>query len=333
MTARKDSAAEPAAPDVRSLRVAVTGAGGFVGRRLCLRLEAGGADVVALTRRTHTALAGRECVVPDVTAARELDAALAGCTAVVHLAAVTHAGAGRADAGVFETVNVEGTRAVARAARRAGATRLVFLSSIKVNGEAAGPGTMHPAAFSPADEPAPVDDYGRSKLAAERLLEPYAAELRVTVLRPPLVYGPGQKGNLAHLMRVVGRGCPLPFAAIANRRSLLHVDNLADAILAALGPRKPAYACYTLADVDVSTPALVRAMAEALGTDARQFPVPVALLRAAGLLTGRRGAVDRLTGSLLVDASAARTALGWDPARTLAHGLGLAAASEARAGR
>lgn len=323
-----DDDLDPAGPvSLVGRRVAVTGASGFVGSRLCARLVESGAEVIAITRRMGTAPCGQEYACPDLLNGRNLAPLLEGCDAVTHLAAVTHAGAAAADTARFHAVNVDGTRSVAESACAAGVPRFVFLSSIKVNGESSGAGLAR--ALSVADAPSPEDDYGRSKLAAERLLETLAGDLSITVLRPPLVYGPGQRGNLQSLMNAVANGWPLPFGLVKNQRSLVHVDNLVDAVLLALQPRSAPFECFTLADVDVSTPGLVRAMARALGVRARLVKVPVGALRFLATLGGRRALASRLTGNLRVDSRVIREVLGWSPAHTLDDGL-LAAAVHAR---
>jgi nucleoside-diphosphate-sugar epimerase len=197
--------------------------------------------------------------------------------------------------------------------------RFVFLSSIKVNGEA-----THGRAFTADDTPHPEDAYGISKREAEDALHDIADRtgLEVVVLRPPLVYGPGVKGNLRALMRAIDRGIPLPLASIANRRSLVGIDNLIPAIaLAATHPAAAGRTFLVSDGEDLSTPQLVRAIASGLGRRARLLPCPVALLRLAGRVTGRSAAVDRLASSLEVDASALRQALGWQPLVPPAVGL------------
>jgi nucleoside-diphosphate-sugar epimerase len=292
-----------------------------VGRALLPVLAARGMECVAAVRRGTVPGAGRVVAVGDIGAGTDWGAALAGCDAVVHLAARVHVMRESAPDPVaaFRAVNTAGTGRLARAAVAAGVKRLVFLSSVKVHGEDSGA-----RAFGERDEPAPADAYALSKWEAELELARVAAGtgLAVTVLRPPLVYGPGAGGNFARLVSALRRGLPLPFASIRNRRSLVYVENLADAIAACL--REPAAAgrTFLVSDgEDLSTPELLRRCARAMGVRARLLPCPPALLRAAGTLTGRRAAVERLTGSLAVDSGAIRAALHWRPPFTVDEAL------------
>jgi nucleoside-diphosphate-sugar epimerase len=296
-------------------RVLVTGANGFVGRALCRALATRGADVVAVTRGPST-IAGATRVVPvgDLTEFDGWADLLEGVDGVAHLAALTHDGASHADTARFRAVNVDVSAKLVAAARRV--RHFVYLSSIKVNGDGARDHATAAHGYSCADEPAPEDDYGRSKLAAERALAnawPRDGGA-LTILRPPLVYGPGQKGNLPNLMTLVAKRVPLPFAAIENRRSLIYVDNLVDAVCAALGIATPGVRCYTVADGALSTPQLVRALASGLGVQARLFSMPAGMMRALAMSPFIGGRLRRLTGSLLVDSGAARADLGWQPA-------------------
>jgi nucleoside-diphosphate-sugar epimerase len=215
-------------------------------------------------------------------------------------------------------VNVDGTRRLAEAAAAHGVRRFLFLSSVKVNGEATGE-----APFTEADPPRPEDPYGITKWEGEQALWEVAARSRMeaVVLRAPLVYGAGVKGNFLRLMNVVARGVPLPLASVRNRRSLVYLGNLIDAIAICLAAPRAAGRTYLVSDgEDVSTPALVRALGGALGTPARLVPCPVALLRLAAVLV-HRADIARLTGSLQVDTSRIRNELGWRAPCSLLAGL------------
>ena len=298
-------------------RVLITGANGFIGRALCAHLGAQGVVVTAVTRDITTLPgAARVQAVGDFTEVRDWAALIADNDAVVHLAALTHGGTRRASSARFRAINVDVSVRVAEAALACGIQRFVYLSSIKVNGESSSrdKGGIH--AYTGSDLPMPADDYGRSKLAAEqalRALWPFAASA-LTILRPPLVYGPGQKGNLVRLMGLVARGVPLPCGAIDNRRSLIYVENLVEAVVCALGVAVPGVRCYTVADVDVSTPQLVRALARGLGVQARLIGLPMYCLRRLTRWPLLGSSVRSLTDSLVVDASAIRAELGWRPA-------------------
>jgi len=317
------SAGEPVRAAPLPSRILVTGATGLVGNALIpLLLEAG--CKVRATARHHPAApwaAHPDCefVAHDI----ETDpvALVRNIDAVVHLAARVHV---MRDTSIDpwaenRRINTQATLALARAAVAAGTGQLVFMSTIKVNGEAT---TDHP--FTEADTPQPEDAYGTSKHEAEQQLAALAAgsHLGITILRPPLVYGVGVKGNLASLARAVERGLPLPLGAIPNRRSFVYAGNLADATIAALRQPVSGARTYLVSDgEDLSTTALIRAMAAAMQRPARLIPVPPALLRLAGKLTGRSSAVDRLLGSLVIDSSRIRRELGWTPRYTVREGL------------
>jgi nucleoside-diphosphate-sugar epimerase len=259
--------------------------------------------------------------VGDIGPATRWDEALRGVDAVVHLAARVHVRVRSAPAAIaaYRRVNTAGTERLALAAAAAGVRRFVFLSTLKVNGEA-----TQARPFTESDPPAPQDAYARAKWEAEQALHRIGARtgMEVVILRPPLVYGPGVKANFLALLKAVARGLPLPLGAIDNRRSLVYVGNVADAIVKCLEHPAAAGQTFLVRDgEDVSTPELVRRLARALGVKPRLFPVPPSWLSFAGQLTGRRDAVDRLIGSLAIDDAKIREALGWVPPYTLDEGL------------
>lgn len=309
--------------------VLVTGASGFVGLRLCARLAEAGYSVKAAVRRKCASLATftpAVCIVPvgDIGPDTDWQAAVTGVDMVVHLAARAHTIRDSASNPLahYRRINVAGSERLARAASAAGVSRLIYMSSIKVNGE-----TTVNAPFRESDAPAPLDAYGRSKWEAEQALSRIAAEtgLGVTVLRAPLIYGPGVKGNVARLLRWIERGLPLPFASIVNRRSLIYLENLIDATLAVICHPAPGRT-YLVSDVhDLSTPQLIRALARGLDKPPRLLAFPPSLLRLAGACTGQLDAIGRLVGSLQIDASRIGAELGWRPAHDPEQGLILTA--------
>jgi nucleoside-diphosphate-sugar epimerase len=215
----------------------------------------------------------------------------------------------------FRRVNTEGTLNLARQAAAAGVKRFVFLSSVKVNGEITRRGCL----FRADDVSAPEDAYGLSKLEAEQGLIALASEtgMGVVIIRPPLVYGPGVKGNFASMVRWLRKGIPLPFGTVHNQRSLVALENLVDFIaLCAQPERSPCAAneVFLISDgEDISTSELMRKAARAYGLEARLLPVPAPWIYAAATIFGKGAVAQRLLGSLAVDNSKARELLGWTP--------------------
>jgi nucleoside-diphosphate-sugar epimerase len=278
------------------MRILVTGASGFIGSALVPALAARGHEVVALER----------AAVGDLAAVKDWPRVLAGAEAAVHLAGIAHRRG--ADLERLRAVNVDAARALGQAAAAAGA-RLIFLSSVKVLGEE--------TAGAPLDESSPLaprDAYGRSKADAEGALRAIA-NLRLTILRPPLVYGPGVKANFLALLRAIGRGWPLPFAGIENRRSLVFVGNLADAVARCVEHPHAEGGTFLVSDgVPLSTPELCRALGAALLREARLFAFPQAWLELAAPMR-------KLTRSLEVDDRSIRRILDWRPPFTFGQGI------------
>jgi nucleoside-diphosphate-sugar epimerase len=246
-------------------------------------------------------------------------AALDGVEGIIHLAARVHLMQDRADdpLAAYRSANTDGTAGLARAAAAAGARRLVFLSTAKVHGERSS------APFREGDPPRPSDPYSISKWEAEQALAATgrATGLEWSVLRPPLVYGPGVGANFLRLLRLADSGLPLPFASIDNRRSLVFVENLADAAVTALLAPAAAGATFLVSDgEDVSTAGLIASLATAMGRPARLFPVPPPLLRLLFQCIGQGAAADRLMHSLQVDGTGLKT-LGWTPPVSMDEGF------------
>jgi nucleoside-diphosphate-sugar epimerase len=302
-------------------RTLVTGASGFIGRALCRELRATSRPCIAVLRKPSPESLCEQVIIGDIGPDTDWLPALQGVDCVVHLAARTHVLNERSadPLAIYRQINVEATRRLAQQAAAAGVRRFVFLSSIKVNGESTG---KHP--FSANDAPQPLDAYGISKREAEDVLRQTGAEtgMEIVILRPPLVYGPGVKGNFLRLLQAVAQGMPLPLGSIKNQRSLIYVGNLVDAIITCMDSPTAAVKTFLVSDgEDVSTPALIRKLGAALETKPRLLPCPPALLLFGAALLGKRAAAIRLTGSLSVDSSALRQELGWKPRFSLDQGL------------
>jgi nucleoside-diphosphate-sugar epimerase len=321
------------APTLNETRecVLVTGANGFAGRSVCRLLLKQGWRVRAVVRDSTQADALRNALeaaqnldvalVPSIGPDTHWQASLRDCKAVVHLAARVHMMRDSAPDPLFEfrRVNREATIQLARDAVAAGVRQFVFTSTVKVHGEDSGSG-----AFRESDAPAPVDPYAISKFEAEQALLALAQAdtLAVTILRSPLMYGPGVRGNFLSLLRAVATGLPLPLGAVANRRSLLYVENFADSIAAALLQPHASNRVFLVSDgEDMSTRELVRRVARALGRPARLLPLPRTLLLLAASCCGKRAAMERLVGNLAVDITSIRSELGWTPPYAVEAGL------------
>lgn len=297
-------------------RVLITGATGFVGQRVCSLLESLGAVVVKASRSSSSQ--PNTFQVSALGSNTDWRKALQGCTAVVHLAARVHVMNDQAVNPLleFRQANTEGTLQLARQAVQAGVKRMVFVSSIKVNGEA--------GHFTAGSKPNPIDPYGISKFEAEEQLLEFGRQsgLEVVVLRPPLVYGPGVKANFLKLLSAVARGIPLPLGAVNNKRSLVFVGNLANAIATCLVHPKAKGRVYLVSDnSDVSTAQLVREMAQAFGRKANLISISPRLMESLAAILGKRAAAQRLLGDLTVSPQALCEELDWKPPFNMQAGM------------
>lgn len=308
------------------MKLLVTGANGFVGRALwgVLRQENHGL-LVGSVRMGEAGVAG---LIPTggITSETDWRGVVRGVGVVVHTAARVHVMQDTvADPlAEYRLVNVQGTLNLAQQAAVAGVRRFVFISSIKVNGDATAPGRP----FSADDEAAPLDPYGVSKMEAEHGLREISAQtgMEVVIIRPPLVYGLGVKANFQLMMRWLARGVPLPFGAINNRRSLVALDNLIDLVVTCIDHPAAANQTFLVSDgADLSTTQLLQRMGQAMGRPARLLPVPPVLLKAGAALLGKPELAQRLCGSLQVDISKTRQLLGWNPPISVDEGLRRAA--------
>lgn len=304
--------------------ILVTGASGFVGAELCAELLRRKMVVRAVVREGATlAMPGCEiAIISGLAAQTDWSGVLEGVATVVHLAARVHVM--REDAShpldEFHTVNVAGTECLARAAAAAGVKRFVYVSSIKVNGEA----TKGDQQFTESSTAAPQDPYGISKWQAEQALQRVSAEtgLELVIVRPPLVYGPKVKGNFLLMLNALRRRLPLPFASVRNRRSLIFIGNLVDALIACSIHPAAAMQTYLVSDgEDVSTPDLLRRIGEAMRSPAVLLPCPPMLLRLGARLFNKSEQADRLLGSLRVDGRKICHELAWTPPYSLQQGL------------
>jgi nucleoside-diphosphate-sugar epimerase len=294
--------------------LALTGATGFIGQYLLREMPKRGYRIRALLRRPASMpMDVSSAVIGDLTKPQNMSAALAGVDAVIHSAGLAHAMSGIPEDD-YRLLNTEATVRLARAAGRAGARRFVFLSSIRAQ---CGPAAD--TVLTEAIEPRPTDAYGRSKLAAERGLA--ELDLDWVSLRAVLIYGPGVKGNMAQLIKLARSPLPLPLASLTARRSLLALENLSAAIETTLAAPGTLRRVFVAADPQALTIAeMIAALRSGLGRRPNVFPLAPALLEMLFRAAGREEMYQRLSGSLIADASAL-TSLGWAPALATPAGL------------
>jgi nucleoside-diphosphate-sugar epimerase len=303
------------------MKIGVTGANGFVGHHVVQRLTSASHDVTSLVRK-HTSPAHASTVIPSLNAHVDIDAlaaSLTGLDVLVHIAAHVHAMRGDPDDPKFHDVNVVGSTRLFEAAVKSGIKKFIFISSVKAAGERSAD-----IPLSLTHSPGPEDAYGRSKLDAEHALGAMslASGCSLVILRPTFIYGWPPVGNFKAVMRAVSKGIPLPLAAIRNRRHMVFVGNLADAIREACETNDLSSEPYFIANTEpVSTPDLFRMTGEALSSPARLFPLPVWILRLAGQLTGRRDMIARITENLEVDITPFCRDADWIPPYNMTEGL------------
>jgi UDP-glucose 4-epimerase len=297
--------------------VLVTGAAGFVGRHVVPALTREGWIVRRAVRKPSGA--NHEIVIDSLGPTTDWQAALVDVDAVVHLAARVHHQHEEHALELYRNVNTEGALHLARSAKEAGVRHFVFLSTVLVHGRS---NDGRPP-FSESDVLTPRGLYGVSKAAAEAGLNTLAqsGDMHITVVRPPLIYGSGAKGNFAMLAKAVKLGLPLPLAAIDNHRAFLSVENLTSFISRRLAISGRTFDIFLVADQEqVSTPEFIARLAKAAGVRPRLFPMPISVLNALLKVSGRQDAHESLIGSLELDLSKAAS-IGWKPPLSLDEGL------------
>ncbi len=307
---------ELAPPPSSQPKILVTGATGFVGRALLSQLSSSRFDVTAATRdEVSVGPCIQSTLVGNIGPNTDWSIALKGVSIVIHLAARVHQMRDRHpdSLAAYRAVNAEGTKQLALQAAMTGARQFIFLSSVKVYGESSEAGRP----FHLDSELRPVDDYGRSKMEAEAVLREIERThgMKVTIIRSPLVYGPGVAANFGEMIRWVSSGWPLPLGALPkNARSFVALDNLVNLITTCIDNPKAAGQTFLVSDgQDLSTVDLIRRLASAMGRSPSLFSVPLWALKWIARLVGRTHAFDRLTTSLQVDISHTVGQLDWTP--------------------
>jgi nucleoside-diphosphate-sugar epimerase len=302
------------------VRILITGATGFVGKRLCSELHKECYEVYVAVRKKTESVSENiyQFEIGDLSAEIDWSNVLQGVEVVVHTAARVHI---MNDSVVdplaeFRRVNTAATLTLARQAAASGVKRFIFISSIKVNGEMTKPNQP----FQPDDAFIPVDPYALSKYEAEQGLLKVAEEtgMEFVIIRPPLVYGAGVRANFASMMKWIKTGLPLPLGAVHNQRSFVALDNLVSFIAHCIDHPKAANEIFLISDgEDVSTTELLRKVAKVFGQKAMLLPVPITWMRFVAKLIGKGDVTSRLFGSLQVDCSKAKELLGWKQVITM----------------
>ena len=305
-------------------KILITGATGFLGKMLCkdLKLKK---HLIQISTRSDDQISvegAKSFNVGDINSETKWNKALDNIDCVIHCAARTHV-MRKKKQNILESyrkINVEGTRNLAIQASSCGIKRFIFLSSIKVNGER----TIPPSSFNINDIPQPEDAYGISKWEAEQALWEVSKQtgLEVIIIRPPLVYGAGVKGNFLRLLDLIHKGVPLPFSRIENSRSFIGLENLIDIITLCVDHPKAAGNTFLVSDTEcISTSDLIYKLAQIMKKSSRLFFISASLIKLMGYMTGKSLEVKRLLYSLQVDSSHAHKVLGWTPPFTLDQGL------------
>lgn len=307
------------------MTILVTGANGFVGSAMCMRLANQAIPYRAAMRVSQEGVQSHPdwAVIDFIDGETDWNDALRDVQEIIHLAARVHVMRESSQDPLtdFRRVNVHGTANFARQAADTGVKRFIYVSSVKVNGESTNTGPP----FRADDTPAPEDSYGISKFEAEQVLIKIASEtgMEVVIVRPPLIYGPQVKGNFEVMMRLLAMGTPLPLAGVLdNRRSLIGLDNFVDLLTRCIDHPNAANQTFLASDdQDISTSELLKCMAKAIGSKSRIFSVPDCFLRFGLQLTGNSNLYRRLCGSLQVDIQKTKDRLGWTPPLSVDEGL------------
>ena len=301
------------------MKTLLTGATGFVGGAVLDRLQFNDVRVLGRSRQK---LEGIDFVSAEIKSNVDYSVALVGVDVIVHSAARAHIMDDTAENPLeaFREVNTLGTLNLVQQAADAGVKRFIFISSIKVNGE----GTQLNNPYQYDDLASPEDAYGQSKVEAEVGLRKIAKEtgMEVVIIRPPLVYGPGVKGNFLNLLKLSKLSIPLPFGSINNKRSMVYLDNLVDLIVTCIAHPNAANNIFLASDGDdLSLARLMMMIRRAMNKSPLLLPVPMGLFRLIGRLSGKTAVVDRLVGNLQVDCSDAKKCLGWSAPYTVEQGI------------
>lgn len=317
----------------RNSTILLTGATGFIGQQLINTLidQNEFSLKIAIRAKSKFPVDSKISVFKgmELSATTNWHEALEGCNVVIHTAARAHIMEDKAEDPLreFRKVNTEGTLNLARQAANSGVKRFIFISSIKVNGES----TPANHAFSADDLPNPTDPYAISKYEAEQGLQLIATKtgMEVVIIRPPLVYGPGVKGNFLRMLSGLQKRVPLPLGAIRNKRSFVSVDNLNSLIITCIYHPRAANQVFLVSDDhDLSTTELLKQLGSTLNKPVYLLPIPQILLRLAAVALGKKAMFDRLCGSLQLNIDKTKEMLDWKPVQTVEEGFGRIVSNE-----
>lgn len=305
-------------------KILITGGRGFIGRALCENLQSNN-YLVHISSRTNIYPTSKKVIsfnTGEIDHKTKWNKALKGVDCIIHCAARTHnmKELDKNSLESFRKVNVEGTINLAKQAAANGVRRILFLSSVKVNGER----TEGFSSFKNDDIPKPEDAYGISKWEAEKGLREVSRRtgIEIVIIRSPLVYGYGVKGNLKRLVKLINYSIPLPFSLIKNQRSIIGIDNLVDILIKCINNQNANGKIFLVSDdEDVTTPELLHYIASAMSKTAYLFPIPVSLLKFLCGLIGKKNEIDRLIGSLKLDINFTKKTLNWKPPVNVFEGI------------
>ena len=306
-------------------KILVTGASGFIGQSLCETLSKSRRLVLGAVRNLNSILINKNIEyipVGDIAFKKNWKDLLVDVDCIIHCAGRAHKMIDNKNLDTYSLANINGTKYLAEQAAEVGVKRLVFLSSVKVNGETTHQNTKQK--LSHKNTPNPIDYYAISKLEAEKALWEISSRtgLEVVVVRLPLVYGYGVKGNLARLIKIVKSGIQLPLGLIKNQRSMIGIDNLVDLLIRCIDHLEACGKTFLASDgEDLSTPKLVKLIASSMGRKANLFPCPIFMLKFLGSVFGRSEEINRLVGSLRIDNSYTKKILNWSPPISVEEGI------------